>query len=251
MVYGSVLGSFTVERFGLERLLHAQEARDTRQGTPLCANSLNSNSNSIECLFSRPARAYTSSLFRQFSFELLLSPPRLGAAIGIETRLSIVVQRAYVPACLFAWPPALFTVLSHRNRPGDGRHQHHTYRFQHCPGHWISRARGYSQDSAGLVGMTTTAATIFVEAAIGMGSRAQALYRRLQASATAIVLFGLFVIASRAGRIYIRESLKRARLPVHHQPRRKCRDRNSTPARQPENSHAAFPRIHDRRHFDC
>ncbi len=35
MVYGSVLGSFAVERFGLDRLLYAEKVGDTRQSAPL------------------------------------------------------------------------------------------------------------------------------------------------------------------------------------------------------------------------
>ncbi len=36
MVYGSVLGSFAVEKFGLERLSTLKTQRDTRQSTALC-----------------------------------------------------------------------------------------------------------------------------------------------------------------------------------------------------------------------
>ena len=57
------------------------------------------------------------------------------------------------------------------------------------------------KDSAGLVGMTT-AATIFAEAAIGMAAGA-GLYA-VAGSATAIVLFGLFVMAWCADRFSLR-----------------------------------------------
>jgi putative Mg2+ transporter-C (MgtC) family protein len=60
------------------------------------------------------------------------------------------------------------------------------------------------KDSAGLVGMTT-AATIFVEAAIGMAVGG-GLYK-VAATATAIVLFGLLVVAALAEKLNLKPRL--------------------------------------------
>jgi putative Mg2+ transporter-C (MgtC) family protein len=69
------------------------------------------------------------------------------------------------------------------------------------------------KDSAGLVGMTT-AATIFVEAAIGMAAGG-GLYA-VAGSATLIVLFGLFVIAWLADRLNLKSHLLLFRFTTSH-----------------------------------
>jgi len=76
------------------------------------------------------------------------------------------------------------------------------------------------KDSAGLVGMTT-AATIFAEAAIGMAAGA-GLYA-VAGSATAIVLFGLFVVAWCADRFNLKSRPLVFRFTTS--PRGKCRHR--------------------------
>jgi len=69
------------------------------------------------------------------------------------------------------------------------------------------------KDSAGLVGMTT-AATIFAEAAIGMAVGG-GMYG-VAATATGIVLFGLFVIARYADRLNIKARMLVFRITTSH-----------------------------------
>src|SRR3984893_12831330 len=127
----------------------------------------------------------------------LLFAAALGAAIGVERDLHR--RPSGIRTSMFVWlATALFTILSGElghmwNDSGSTRIASNIVQ-----GIGFLGAGAILKESGGLVGMTT-AATIFVEAAIGMASGA-GLYRVAGVS-TGIVILGLVVLAWAAEQI--------------------------------------------------
>jgi putative Mg2+ transporter-C (MgtC) family protein len=128
--------------------------------------------------------------FHEILIRLLFAAV-LGALIGVER--DIHHRPAGIRTSMFVcMATALFTILSgelgHRwNDTGSTRIASNIVQ-----GIGFLGAGAILKDNLGLVGMTT-AATIFVEAAIGMAAGGG--FFAVAAAATAIVLFGLFVLA--------------------------------------------------------
>jgi len=133
----------------------------------------------------------------------LLFAAALGAAIGVERDLHR--RPAGIRTSMFVcMATALFTILSGElghmwNDSGSTRIASNIVQ-----GIGFLGAGAILKESGGLVGMTT-AATIFVEAAIGMASGA-GLYRVAGAS-TGIVIFGLVVLAWAAEKFNLKPRL--------------------------------------------
>ena len=121
----------------------------------------------------------------------MLFAAAMGALIGIERdlRRRPAGIRTSMFVCLAT---ALFTIMSQQLSHLWGDTGPTRIASNIVQGIGFLGAGAILKDSAGLVGMTT-AATIFAEAAIGMAAGG-GLYA-VAASATAIVLFGLFVMA--------------------------------------------------------
>ena len=128
--------------------------------------------------------------FHQILLRLLCASG-LGAAIGVEREIHH--RPAGIRTSMFVcMATALFTILSVEISRIYGDTSSTRIASNIVQGIGFLGAGAILKDSAGLVGMTT-AATIFAEAAIGMAAGG-GLYA-VAASATAIVLFGLFVMA--------------------------------------------------------
>jgi putative Mg2+ transporter-C (MgtC) family protein len=128
--------------------------------------------------------------FQQILLRLLCASA-LGAAIGVEREIHR--RPAGVRTSMFVcMATALFTILSVQISHIYGDSSSTRIASNIVQGIGFLGAGAILKDSAGLVGMTT-AATIFAEAAIGMAAGG-GLYA-VAGSATAIVLFGLFVLA--------------------------------------------------------
>jgi len=136
----------------------------------------------------------------------------LGAAIGVER--DIHRRPAGVRTSMFVClATALFTIVSVEISRLYGDSSPTRIASNIVQGVGFLGAGAILKDSAGLVGMTT-AATIFVEAAIGMAAGG-GLYG-VAASATLIVLFGLFVIAWAADRFNLRARVMVFRFTTTH-----------------------------------
>jgi putative Mg2+ transporter-C (MgtC) family protein len=137
--------------------------------------------------------------FHQILLRLLCASG-LGAAIGVEREIHR--RPAGIRTSMFVcMATALFTILSVEISRIYGDTSSTRIASNIVQGIGFLGAGAILKDSAGLVGMTT-AATIFAEAAIGMAAGA-GLYA-VAGSATAIVLFGLFVMAWCADRFSLR-----------------------------------------------
>jgi len=133
--------------------------------------------------------------FHQMLLRLLCASA-LGAAIGVEREIHH--RPAGVRTSMFVcMATALFTILSVEISRIYGDSSSTRIASNIVQGIGFLGAGAILKDNANLVGMTT-AATIFAEAAIGMAAGA-GLYA-IAGSATAIVLFGLFVLAWCTGR---------------------------------------------------
>jgi putative Mg2+ transporter-C (MgtC) family protein len=145
-------------------------------------------------------------------FLRLLCASALGAAIGVEREIHH--RPAGVRTSMFVcMATALFTILSVEISHIYGDSSSTRIASNIVQGIGFLGAGAILKDSAGLVGMTT-AATIFAEAAIGMATGA-GLYA-VAGSATAIVLFGLFVVAWCANRFNIKSRMLIFRFTSSH-----------------------------------
>src|ERR1700757_1411280 len=136
----------------------------------------------------------------------------LGAAIGGERKIH--PRPAGIRTSMFVcMATALFTILSVEISHIYGDSSSPRIASNIVQGIGFLGAGAILKDSAGLVGMTT-AATIFAEAAIGMAAGA-GLYA-VAGSATAIVLFGLFVVAWCANRFNIKSRMLVFRFTTSH-----------------------------------
>lgn len=136
----------------------------------------------------------------------------LGAAIGVER--DVHRRPAGIRTSMFVcMATALFTILSGEiaHRMGDTSGTRIASNI--VQGIGFLGAGAILKDATGLVGMTT-AATIFAEAAIGMAAGG-GLYA-VAGTATAIVLFGLFVIAWWADRFSLRSRILMFRFTASH-----------------------------------
>jgi len=142
----------------------------------------------------------------------LLFAAFLGAAIGVER--DVHRRPAGIRTSMFVcMATALFTILSGEiaHRMGDTSGTRIASNI--VQGIGFLGAGAILKDGTGLVGMTT-AATIFAEAAIGMAAGG-GLYA-VAGTATAIVLFGLFVIAWCAERFNLRSRILLFRFTASH-----------------------------------
>jgi putative Mg2+ transporter-C (MgtC) family protein len=145
-------------------------------------------------------------------FLRLLCASALGAAIGVEREIHH--RPAGVRTSMFVcMATALFTILSVEISHIYGDSSSTRIASNIVQGIGFLGAGAILKDSAGLVGMTT-AATIFAEAAIGMATGA-GLYA-VAGSATAIVLFGMFVVAWCANRFNIKSRMLIFRFTSSH-----------------------------------
>jgi putative Mg2+ transporter-C (MgtC) family protein len=145
-------------------------------------------------------------------FLRLLCASALGAAIGVEREIHH--RPAGIRTSMFVcMATALFTILSVEISHIYGDSSSTRIASNIVQGIGFLGAGAILKDSAGLVGMTT-AATIFAEAAIGMAAGA-GLYA-VAGSATAIVLFGLFVVAWCADRFNIKSRMLVFRFTTSH-----------------------------------
>lgn len=142
----------------------------------------------------------------------LLFAAFLGAAIGVER--DVHRRPAGIRTSMFVcMATALFTILSGEiaHRLGDTSGTRIASNI--VQGIGFLGAGAILKDAAGLVGMTT-AATIFAEAAIGMAAGG-GLYA-VASTATAIVLFGLFVIAWCADHFNLKSRMLMFRFTTTH-----------------------------------
>jgi putative Mg2+ transporter-C (MgtC) family protein len=142
----------------------------------------------------------------------LLFAAFLGAAIGVER--DVHRRPAGIRTSMFVcMATALFTILSGEiaHRMGDTSGTRIASNI--VQGIGFLGAGAILKDGTGLVGMTT-AATVFAEAAIGMAAGG-GLYA-VAGTATAIVLFGLFVIAWCADRFGLRSRMLMFRFTASH-----------------------------------
>jgi putative Mg2+ transporter-C (MgtC) family protein len=137
--------------------------------------------------------------FHQILIRLLVSAG-LGAAIGVERDYHR--RPAGIRTSMFVcMATCLFTILSVEIARATGDPSTTRISSNIVQGIGFLGAGAILKDSAGLVGMTT-AATIFVEAAIGMAAGGGMF--QVAAATTAIVLFGLLVVAFLAERINLK-----------------------------------------------
>jgi putative Mg2+ transporter-C (MgtC) family protein len=130
----------------------------------------------------------------------LLCASAMGAAIGVEREIHR--RPAGIRTSMFVcMSTALFTILSIELSRIYGDSSSTRIASNIVQGIGFLGAGAILKDSAGLVGMTT-AATIFAEAAIGMAAGGGLF--AVAGSATAIVLFGLFVVAWCADRFNLK-----------------------------------------------
>src|SRR5499425_2991960 len=142
----------------------------------------------------------------------LLFAAAMGAAIGVEREIHR--RPAGVRTSMFVcMATALFTIVSVQLGHIFGDPSPTRIASNIVQGIGFLGAGAILKDSAGLVGMTT-AATIFAEAAIGMAAGG-GLYA-VAGTATAIVLFGLFVIAWWADRFSLRSRILMFRFTASH-----------------------------------
>jgi|SRR5271157_358469 len=149
--------------------------------------------------------------FQQIFLRMLLATG-LGAAIGVERDLhrrpAGIRTSAFV--CLST---ALFTILSNELAHLWGDTSGTRIASNIVQGVGFLGAGAILKDSAGLVGMTT-AATIFVEAAIGMAAGGG--FYGVAASAAGIVLFGLLVLGWAAEKLHLKARIRVFRFTTSH-----------------------------------
>jgi putative Mg2+ transporter-C (MgtC) family protein len=149
--------------------------------------------------------------FQQIVLRLLCASA-LGAAIGVEREIHR--RPAGVRTSMFVcMATALFTILSVQISRMYGDSSPTRIASNIVQGIGFLGAGAILKDNAGLVGMTT-AATIFAEAAIGMAAGAG--FYAVAGSATAIVLFGLFVLAWCADRFNLKSRVMVFRFTTSH-----------------------------------
>jgi putative Mg2+ transporter-C (MgtC) family protein len=149
--------------------------------------------------------------FQQILLRLLCASA-LGAAIGVEREMHR--RPAGVRTSMFVcMATALFTILSVQISRMYGDSNPTRIASNIVQGIGFLGAGAILKDNAGLVGMTT-AATIFAEAAIGMAAGG-GLYA-VAGSATAIVLFGLLVLAWCADRFNLKSHMMVFRFTTSH-----------------------------------
>lgn len=149
--------------------------------------------------------------FQQILLRLLCASA-LGAAIGVEREIHR--RPAGVRTSMFVcMATALFTILSVQISRMYGDSSPTRIASNIVQGIGFLGAGAILKDNAGLVGMTT-AATIFAEAAIGMAAGAG--FYAVAGSATAIVLFGLFVLAWCADRLNLKSRVMVFRFTTSH-----------------------------------
>lgn len=145
-------------------------------------------------------------------FLRLLFAAGLGVAIGVERDLrrrpAGIRTSAFV--CLAT---ALFTILSNELAHLWGDTGPTRIASNIVQGIGFLGAGAILRDRGGLIGMTT-AATIFVEAAIGMAAGG-GMYK-VAASATGIVLFGLVVLSWGAERLHLKSHVMVFRFTTSH-----------------------------------
>lgn len=145
-------------------------------------------------------------------FLRLLFAALLGAAVGVERDLrrrpAGIRTSAFV--CLAT---ALFTILSNELARMWGDSSTTRIASNIVQGIGFLGAGAILKDSAGLVGMTT-AATIFVEAAIGMAAGG-GMYK-VAAATTGIVLFGLVVLSWAADKLHLKARVRVFRFTTSH-----------------------------------
>jgi putative Mg2+ transporter-C (MgtC) family protein len=142
----------------------------------------------------------------------LLFAAAMGAAIGIERDLRR--RPAGIRTSLFVClATALFTILSAELSHSWGDTGPTRIASNIVQGIGFLGAGAILKESGGLVGMTT-AATIFVEAAIGMASGGG--FFAVAASATGIVLFALVVLAWGAEKLNLRARVRVFRFTTGH-----------------------------------
>ena len=145
-------------------------------------------------------------------FLRLLFAALLGAAIGVERDLrrrpAGIRTSAFV--CLAT---ALFTIVSVELARIWGDSSPTRIASNIVQGIGFLGAGAILKESAGLVGMTT-AATIFVEAAIGMAAGG-GMYR-VAAVTTGIVLFGLIVLSWGAEKLHLKSRVRVFRFTTSH-----------------------------------
>ncbi len=145
-------------------------------------------------------------------FVRMLFAAVLGTAIGVERDLrrrpAGIRTSAFV--CLAT---ALFTILSNELARMWGDTGTTRIASNIVQGIGFLGAGAILKDSMGLVGMTT-AATIFVEAAIGMAAGG-GMYK-VAAAATGIVLFGLVVLSWGAEKLHLKSHMMMFRFTTSH-----------------------------------
>jgi putative Mg2+ transporter-C (MgtC) family protein len=142
----------------------------------------------------------------------LLFAAFLGACIGIERDYHR--RPAGIRTSMFVcMATALFTIVSVEVSRFYGDSSPTRIASNIVQGVGFLGAGAILKDSAGLVGMTT-AATIFIEAAIGMAVGGGMF--AVAAAATAIVLFGLLVLARLADRLNLKAHLLLFRFTTTH-----------------------------------
>lgn len=142
----------------------------------------------------------------------LLFAAAMGAAIGIEREIHR--RPAGVRTSMFVcMATALFTIVSVQISHIYGDSSPTRIASNIVQGIGFLGAGAILRDSAGMVGMTT-AATIFAEAAIGMAAGG-GMYA-VSATATGIVLFGLFILAWYVDRLNIRVRMMVFRFTTSH-----------------------------------
>jgi putative Mg2+ transporter-C (MgtC) family protein len=149
--------------------------------------------------------------FHQMLLRLLCASV-LGASIGVEREIHH--RPAGIRTSMFVcMSTALFTILSIEISHIYGDSSPTRIASNIVQGIGFLGAGAILKDSAGLVGMTT-AATIFAEAAIGMAAGGGLF--AVAGSATAIVLFGLFVLAWCADRFHLKSRMLVFRFTTSH-----------------------------------
>ncbi len=142
----------------------------------------------------------------------LLFASAMGALIGVEREIHR--RPAGIRTSMFVcMATALFTIVSIVISHIYGDSSPTRIASNIVQGIGFLGAGAILKDSAGLVGMTT-AATIFVEAAIGMAAGG-GLYG-VAGAATGIVLFGLFVVAWGADRFNLKSRVMIFRFTTSH-----------------------------------
>jgi putative Mg2+ transporter-C (MgtC) family protein len=149
--------------------------------------------------------------FHQILIRLLCASA-FGAAIGVEREIHR--RPAGIRTSMFVcMATALFTIVSVEISHIYGDSSPTRIASNIVQGIGFLGAGAILKDSAGLVGMTT-AATIFAEAAIGMAVGGGLF--AVGASATAIVLFGLFAVAWCADRFNLKSRMLVFRFTTSH-----------------------------------